>query len=248
MADIVKEFYIPINVSTVLPFNTPESIILVFQLTSQADTAMEKNITSVNFINKYALNYLFKHTKLVTDAQPTRKPIPQEMYDPQKYGLKPYASPYVKPSNNQPNNVPNYAAAPPKPTTLQVPVRARSHSTSYQPPMFFKTQGNSVTSLPEAIKEEKPLKIQVNKSRQVMKSINSMLELYSTTSKNRGFLFMINNISYTSNNTPRAGAEIDEKNLIELFKQMDFKIDKHTNKKSLVSKMTIKKKFDYLIL
>lgn len=49
---------------------------------------------------------------------------------------------------------------------------------------------------------------------------------YNMTSKNRGVLFLVNNIhfKYKKNAPVRNGAETDRDNLIDLFRQMGFKI------------------------
>lgn len=88
-------------------------------------------------------------------------------------------------------------------------------------------------SIPEAIKDDE-LKIKVKKSFKIMKPMNNKLEIYDTSSKNRAFVFMINNVKYQVPTNYRDGAKIDEKNLMELFGQMGFKLDVHHDKKAAV--------------
>lgn len=73
-----------------------------------------------------------------------------------------------------------------------------------------------------------------------MRPLNNKLETYNTASKNRGYVFMINNVKYKVATQYRNGAKIDEKNLTELFTQMNFKVDVHNDKKAKVSLKTEK--------
>ena len=43
----------------------------------------------------------------------------------------------------------------------------------------------------------------------------------------RGPLFMINNVQFVNNKDTRIGAEVDERNFEELFKQLDYTVEKH---------------------
>lgn len=59
---------------------------------------------------------------------------------------------------------------------------------------------------------------------------NSNVPIYSTHSKNKGIAFIINNINYNNNLQPECkGADVDSRNLRELFFQMGFKVELHNN-------------------
>lgn len=51
-------------------------------------------------------------------------------------------------------------------------------------------------------------------------------------------MLLINNIKFVGDEQHRQGAEVDEKNVISLFEQMGFKIEKHRNKKVKVSNVS----------
>ncbi|KAF2903099.1 hypothetical protein ILUMI_03087 [Ignelater luminosus] len=58
----------------------------------------------------------------------------------------------------------------------------------------------------------------------------SDVSVYNTHSKNRGAVLIINNIKYINNvHLPREGAEVDGRNLRELFHEMGFQIESHNN-------------------
>ncbi|KAF2903100.1 hypothetical protein ILUMI_03088 [Ignelater luminosus] len=61
---------------------------------------------------------------------------------------------------------------------------------------------------------------------------------YRTRAKTRGRLLLINNIKFIDEKLVRTGAELDEFNLVKLFGQMGFEIDKYRN----LSKEDMKKK------
>lgn len=47
---------------------------------------------------------------------------------------------------------------------------------------------------------------------------------YKTSSKNKGKVLVINNIKFLNQKQHRKGAEFDEKNIVEVFKQMKMKV------------------------
>lgn len=51
-----------------------------------------------------------------------------------------------------------------------------------------------------------------------------IVPIYKTSSKNRGKVLVINNIKFLNQKQERQGAEIDEKNIVDLFKQMGMKV------------------------
>ena len=61
----------------------------------------------------------------------------------------------------------------------------------------------------------------------------SKVPTYTTSSKSRGKVLMINNI-FEGEKEYRAGSEVDEFNLNELFRQIGFVVEKHRNKKKKV--------------
>lgn len=78
--------------------------------------------------------------------------------------------------------------------------------------------------------DEKLLTIDVQISKQFYDSpTNSEIHIYPTHSQNRGIFLCINNINFIDENMTRKGAEIDDKNLTELFKQMGFRIKDYRN-------------------
>lgn len=89
--------------------------------------------------------------------------------------------------------------------------------------------------------EPQPLKVVVQPSKDFYDKpqLNSHLEYYSTHSKKRGRFLIINNYKFSSNgetNGYRNGAEVDNANLINLFKQMGgWDIVEKMNKTAAVS-------------
>lgn len=85
----------------------------------------------------------------------------------------------------------------------------------------------------------KKIKINVKKSERFL-DYDSKVPTYKTRSKKRGKVLMINNIKFNQTYEYRAGAEVDEKSLTELFKQMGFEIEKHVNKTAQEIQVIIK--------
>lgn len=67
---------------------------------------------------------------------------------------------------------------------------------------------------------------------------SAKIPTYETHSNKRGKMLLINNIKFVGDEQHRQGAEVDEKNVISLFEQMGFKIEKHRNKKVKVSNVS----------
>ncbi|KAF5303793.1 hypothetical protein FQR65_LT08128 [Abscondita terminalis] len=59
--------------------------------------------------------------------------------------------------------------------------------------------------------------------------VASKVPVYQTRSKNKGYLLLINNIRFKANSKEKNGVELDEKNLIALFKGIGFQTMKHRN-------------------
>lgn len=64
---------------------------------------------------------------------------------------------------------------------------------------------------------------------------SAKIPTYETHSSNRGRVLLINNVKFAGDEQHRKGAEVDEENMISLFKDLGFKIEKHRNKKVKVS-------------
>jgi len=85
------------------------------------------------------------------------------------------------------------------------------------------------------------LKVKVVKSTQFYDDESqSKVPMYKTRSKNRGRLLLINNIEFAKEKLRRKGAELDEENVAELFRQMGFDVVKYRNltKKQMEDKIT----------
>lgn len=153
-----------------------------------------------------------------------RPPLTANTFEPSNYGLRPYNPVYQRTAQLSVSKPPE---AP----------RQRSMSTSGAPtygrPSTSTFQKTSVPSLTGEVKRS--LLIVVKKSKTPARPTTPKVQLYKTTSRRRAYVFMINNVKYDDSKDYRKGAELDERNLTELFQQMDFKIDKHTNKKAAVS-------------
>jgi hypothetical protein len=55
-----------------------------------------------------------------------------------------------------------------------------------------------------------------------------LFQVYPMRSTPRGYLFMINNVQFVNNiMDTRIGAEVDERNFEELFKQFGYIVEKH---------------------
>ena len=78
-----------------------------------------------------------------------------------------------------------------------------------------------------------PLKVVVKKATQWMDVCTSEGEkVYPMRSSPRGIFFMINNFQFENNiEKPRTGAEVDERNLEELFTQFGYIVEKHRDEK-----------------
>jgi len=74
-----------------------------------------------------------------------------------------------------------------------------------------------------------PLKVVVKKATARMDVCTLKgLEVYPMRSSPRGYFFMINNVQFVNNiMDARIGAEVDERNLEELFKQFGYTVEKH---------------------
>ncbi|XP_057655051.1 caspase-7-like [Diorhabda carinulata] len=71
-------------------------------------------------------------------------------------------------------------------------------------------------------------------------AVNSVVPTYTTNSKNKGKVLIINNINFV-NSQERKGAKVDEKEISNLFKEMGFDVLIHRNLKTLEMKHKIKK-------
>ncbi|KAK4875468.1 hypothetical protein RN001_011890 [Aquatica leii] len=96
---------------------------------------------------------------------------------------------------------------------------------------------NTVNAIDPELK--KKVHIKVTKSIRFMDVSRSIVPIYKTRSRNRGYLLLINNIKFF-NESERVGAEIDEENLADLFNGLGFKIKKYRNltKSRLQEKVT----------
>ncbi|GJQ75906.1 cysteine-type endopeptidase [Trypoxylus dichotomus] len=84
---------------------------------------------------------------------------------------------------------------------------------------------------------DKKLVIKVTKSKQFLPVEVDKIPTYDTKSKyNRGKVLIINNINFSKDKF-RAGAQVDHKNITNLFKEMGFTVQDHQNK----SKQNIEK-------
>jgi len=55
-----------------------------------------------------------------------------------------------------------------------------------------------------------------------------LFQVYPMRSSPRGYFFMINNVQFVNNpEDARTGAEVDEKNLEDLFTQLGYTVEKH---------------------
>jgi len=54
-----------------------------------------------------------------------------------------------------------------------------------------------------------------------------LFQVYPMSSSPRGYFFMINNVQFVNNKNTRIGAEVDETNLEELFKQFGYNVVKY---------------------
>lgn len=73
------------------------------------------------------------------------------------------------------------------------------------------------------------LSIKVVKSTQFLDDRNPIIPSYRIRSKNRGNVLIINNIKFAKEETIRKGAEVDDENITELFRQLGFKTTKFKN-------------------
>lgn len=62
---------------------------------------------------------------------------------------------------------------------------------------------------------------------------NPGIETYTMNGKNRGVLFLVNNIDFPTQKDRRNGAEMDKKRLLDLFNQMEFTIFYYENLKMI---------------
>lgn len=86
-----------------------------------------------------------------------------------------------------------------------------------------------------------PLKVEVKKSVNFHDNRNaSKVPVYSMRSKNRGIFLCINNIEFVNDvHDRRNGAEADEENLKDLFKQIGFQVQSHRNQSKRDMKDTV---------
>lgn len=90
---------------------------------------------------------------------------------------------------------------------------------------------------------ETPMTIEVKAADQFYDEINNtMVPVYRMRGKKRGILLLINNIKFIDDREPfRKGAEVDEVNLIDLFKQFGFEIANYRDLTLKGMKQVIKK-------
>lgn len=167
-----------------------------------------------------------------------------------RYPSQIYRSVYTtNPLTGQHNTVYNYSGPSPSPSPT-TPNRLFPMTTKvYQQPSSSRPRSNSasIPTSPAAFqfntstsslnkKNEPKLKIVVKKSSKFCGQ-DSKVRTYETRSKNRGKLLLLNNIVFDNDHKQeRKGAELDEQNIKDLFKQMGFEVVQHRNKKLSVSK------------
>lgn len=126
---------------------------------------------------------------------------------------------------NKANNNNNRANAPPRKQAHPFILPATEDTENLQ---------NIVNSTPNVTRvnlTNEPIRINVVPAKQFYDDPRqSDVHVYNTHSKNRGAVLIVNNINYINNvHLPREGAEVDGKNLQELFHQMGFQIKMHNN-------------------
>lgn len=112
---------------------------------------------------------------------------------------------------------------PPQTTVVRSPPRSQflPRNSSYSPETSSISAAPSTLSLPTT-----------NESAQD----DQRIPTYNTKGKNRGKVMVINNIKFLQEKQERKGAEMDEKHIKKLFKDMGFEVESYRDLKRDVSK------------
>lgn len=85
--------------------------------------------------------------------------------------------------------------------------------------------------MPNLQQVKQPLKVKVKITGKKYDEGESKVPMYKTSSKNKARVLVINNIKFVDEKEHRLGAELDEKNMVALFKQMGMKVVTYRDKK-----------------
>lgn len=128
-----------------------------------------------------------------------------------------------------------YKSTPPRTAFSANPLSVSNQSWSTKPTPDFRSSNlpiNRVTS--EDLRQK--LTIKVKKSSKFCDDPKeTKVPTYMTRSKTRGRLLLINNVTFIDQKLERRGAEVDELNLVKLFEQMGFYVEKYRDLSKKVS-------------
>lgn len=185
-----------------------------------------------------AFTTVFFNFNFIADALPFKQPTAPSTTSTYRsvYTREPFAT-YTPRLTATPSSSSSSSPFRPSPTpvqkstslsSVQPPLSASSSGSSSSKTVFFPTTPSTISSksvlLPNPAYVDKTLKVKVVKCTKACDEGDSKVPMYKTSKKNRGRVLVINNVKFLDEKHYREGAEIDERNIVELFKQMGMKV------------------------
>lgn len=164
--------------------------------------------------NEFKMNTILLKISIILDALP---------FNHTSTSFKPYRSVYTREpfSSYSPRSTSTSVLSPSTTQYNQSPLIQKSTSLTSVPPATTPT----TTTNPAYV--DKKLKVQVVKSKKPCDVGQQKVPTYKTSPKNKGKVLVISNIKFLDEKQYRQGAEIDEKNIVQLFEQMGMKVQIH---------------------
>lgn len=164
---------------------------------------MIKFLISIPTINCLADALPFKQPSTPSSARPYRS-----VYTREPFGTYSASTSLLSPSSIRSSN-----------TSLRSPSLIQKSTSLTNVPPPTPSSSKSVI-LPNSAYVDKKLKVKVVRCTKPCDQGEQKVPTYKTSPKNKAKVLVINNIKFLNEKQHRQGAEIDEKNVVDLFKQM----------------------------